>query len=72
MERANTLFYITRFIIYRNENRKFCEKKENFEKRKKNLKKERKINSKENKEKKIEQINNSLFFDKEFNEKKKN
>ena len=51
--------------------KKFCEKKENFEKQKKNIKKERKINSKENKEKKIEQINNSLFFDKEFNEKKK-
>ena len=51
--------------------RKFCEKKKNFEKKKINIKKEKKINSKEYKEKKIEEINNSFFFDKEFNDKNK-
>ena len=51
--------------------RKFCEKKKNFEKQKINIKKEKKINSKEHKEKKIEEINNSFFFDKEFNDKNK-
>ena len=51
--------------------RKFCKKKENFEKQKINIKKEKKINSKENKEKKIEETNNSFFFEKEFDEKKK-
>ena len=51
--------------------RKFCKKKENFEKQKRNIKKEKKINSKENKEKKIEETNNSFFFEKEFDEKKK-
>ena len=51
--------------------RKFCEKKKNFEKKKINIKKEKKINSKEHKEKKIEEINNSFFFDKEFNDKNK-
>ena len=51
--------------------RKFCEKKKNFEKQKINIKKEKKINSKEYKEKKIEEINNSFFFDKEFNDKNK-
>ena len=51
--------------------RKFCEKKKNFEKQKINIKKEKKINSKEHKEKKIEEINNSFFFDKEFDDKNK-
>ena len=49
--------------------RKFCEKKNNFEKQKKNIKKKK--NNKENKEKEIEEINNSFFFDKEFNDKNK-
>ena len=51
--------------------KKFCDKKKFFEKQKKNIKKEKKINSKENKEKEIEEINNSFFFDIEVDDKKK-
>ena len=51
--------------------KKFCEKKEDFEKQKKKLNK-KKTYSKKNKEEELEKINSSFFFDKEIDYKEKN